>query len=104
MRRLLAVTALALFICGLSVSFYGCATKSNTFLEGSQTTVGAYLPYEGQLFGVEVVQHTSGCLVRSNTNQTFSVDRTYASTNEYLWGAVKTTEFSSTKVSIPVQK
>lgn len=61
--------------------------------------LGAYIPVDGSLFGVEVVNYLSGCAVRTSTNQSFSVEREYASTNSYF-GIVNTSEKTKTKVEV----
>lgn len=76
----------------------GCVSK-NSYVEGTCLQLGAYLPVDGNLFGVEVVNYLSGCAVRTATNQTFSVEREYAATNSYF-GCVETAERTKTKVEV----
>lgn len=61
--------------------------------------LGAYLPYDGSLFGVECLNYLSGCAVRTSTNNAFTVEREFSSTNSYF-GIVHTSERSKTKVEI----
>ena len=77
----------------------GC-TSSPKYVEGTMTQIGAYIPYNGNLFGMEVLNYMNGCKVSCVSNQAFKVDRTYASTNEYFWGMVKTQEHTKTKVEV----
>lgn len=77
----------------------GCATQPK-YVEGTLTQVGAYIPVEGTIYGAEVVNYLNGCKVTSVSNMPFKVDRTYASTNSYLWGMVKTSECTHTKVEM----
>ena len=78
----------------------GCASHQPKYVEGTLTQVGAYIPVEGTIYGAEVVNYLNGCKVTTVSNMPFKVDRIYASTNEYLWGMVKTHEFTHTKVEM----
>lgn len=77
----------------------GC-TAQNRYVEGTMTQLGAYLPYDGQLVGVEVVNYMNGCKVTSASNCIFSIDRSFTATNDYFWGMVKTSETTKTKVDV----
>lgn len=77
----------------------GCSL-SPSYLEGTHLQLGAYVPTQNNSYGVELVQYTSGCIIKTKTNETFSVDRQFSSTNSYLWGMVHTVESSRTKVNI----
>lgn len=81
------------------VFLVGCASQPK-YVEGTLTQVGAYIPVEGTIYGAEVVNYLNGCKVTSVSNMPFKVDRTYASTNSYLWGMVKTSECTHTKVEM----
>lgn len=61
--------------------------------------LGAYMPYDGQLVGIEVVNYMNGCKITTATNMPFQVERTYTATNTFLWGMVKTIETTNTKVN-----
>ena len=54
--------------------------------------MGAYVPWESGLYGVELIQYTSGATLSMPTNQPCSYFRQYAATNTYLWGMVETRE------------
>lgn len=77
----------------------GCATAPK-YVEGTMTQVGAYLPFEGNIYGMEVINYLNGCKVTSISNLPFKVDRVYSATNSYLWGMVTTTESTHTKVEM----
>lgn len=81
------------------LTLFGC-TSSPSYIEGTSASIGAYVPYNGNLWGIELCQFMTGCKVSCVSNQAFKVDRTYASTNEYFWGMVKTQEHTKTKVEV----
>lgn len=96
MKRLL----LFLVLCAL----VGCASKQR-YIEGTHLTLGAYLPFEEQLYGVELVSFTSGASLATSTNMSMNYQREYAATNSYLWGMVETREWSKSKVkTVPPTK
>lgn len=92
MKKVLAAVAL--------MTALGCYTESK-YVEGTFTQVGAYLPLDGTIYGIEVVNYLNGCKVSSISNLPFKVDRTYTSSNSYLWGMVTTAERTHTKVEMP---
>ena len=92
MKKLIIVLLAALSI--------GCASKQ-TYIEGTHLALGAYLPFENSLYGVELLQYTSGAYLATSTNNHFKFERDYASTNSYFWGMVKTMEGSRTKLELP---
>ena len=77
----------------------GCSTNPR-YVEGTNLSLGAYLPVDGQLMGIEIVNYLNGCSIRTSTNQSFQVSRTYNSTNDWLWGMMKTVESSDTTVQV----
>lgn len=87
-----------LAIAALAVALAGCKAAPK-MVEGTSVQLGAYLPFDGNLYGVELVSFVSGCVVRTPTNQAYSVERTYASTNSWGWGLVHSVESSNTKVT-----
>ena len=80
----------------------GCAGQR--YMEGTHLALGAYVPFEDGLYGVELVQYTSGAVLTSATNAVCQFRREYASTNEYFWGMVKTTESTRTRLETGGQK
>lgn len=87
-KLLIALTALA--------AACGCSSRRGV-IEGSHFALGAYLPWDGQLYGVELMQFVNGAYVGFGTNDTVKYEREYAATNSYLWGMVETREWSRTK-------
>lgn len=81
------------------IALCGCST-SNRYVEGTNLSLGALLPIDGQLMGVEVVNYLNGCSVRASSNQAFNVSRTYCSTNSWGWGLLTTVEGSDTKIQV----
>ena len=77
----------------------GC-TSNPTYKEGTLFNFGCYLPYDGGLVGLEVIQYLNGCKISCSNNHTFEIERTYTATNDYLFGMVKTTERTDTKVKV----
>ena len=77
----------------------GCSTN-NRYVEGTNLALGAYLPVDGQLMGIEVVNYLNGVSVRTSSNQSFNVLRTYCSTNSWGWGLLTTVEGSDTKIQV----
>lgn len=74
----------------------GCAAKS-TYREGDMLSLGAYVPWESSLYGVEIFQKMNGISVSMKTNQAFTVQREYSCTNSYF-GIIHVNEHSKTKV------
>ena len=77
----------------------GCSS-SQKMVEGTSIQLGACLPFEGNLYGVELVSYVNGLKLQSSSNQSFQVSRTYASTNDWLWGMMKTVESSDTSIQV----
>lgn len=91
MKKILLSLSLLLFV--------GC-TSNPTYKEGTLFDLGCYLPYDGGIVGLEVIQYLNGCKISCSTNHTFEIERTYTATNDYLFGMVKTTETTDTKVKV----
>lgn len=80
--------------------FLLCGCSSNPkYVEGVNTAIGAYIPYQSNLYGIEVLNYLSGCKAQCMTNQNMSIDRQYSATNSYF-GIVHTVESSHTKINI----
>lgn len=80
----------------------GC-TSNSKYIEGTSLQLGAYVPWESNLYGVELVSYVNGCILKTSSNTCFTVDRSFNATNEYFWGMVKTVERSDTKASVSRQ-
>ena len=81
------------------IALCGCST-SPRYTEGTNLSLGAYLPVDGQLMGVEVINYLNGCSVRTGSNQSFQVSRTHCSTNSWGWGLLTTVEGSDTSIQV----
>ena len=76
----------------------GCL-QQHRLVEGTSVQLGAYVPWESQLWGLELVSYVSGLSVKAPTNVCLEVRRSCCSTNEFLWGMVKTVEASDSKIA-----
>lgn len=74
----------------------GC-TSHQSYLEGTSTTIGVLVPWNGSIYGAEVLSHMSGTRVTVSTNNQFHVNREFSASNSYF-GVVHTTESSKTQV------
>ena len=73
----------------------GCSSMPKV-IDGTNLSLGAYLPYDGGIYGLNVVEYTSGCVIKSlPTNGQWEVKRTYSATNTWLYGLGKTVESTS---------
>lgn len=77
----------------------GCSTNQKA-VEGTSIQLGAYLPFDGNLYGVELMSYVNGLKIQASSNQSFQVSRTYSSTNDWLWGMMKTVESSDTSIQV----
>jgi hypothetical protein len=75
----------------------GCFS-GHRYVEGTSLQLGAYVPWESNLYGVELVSYVNGCVVKGTTNQAMRIERTYNATNSYFWGMVETREHTQTSV------
>lgn len=83
----------------LYVLFQGCSSNPR-YTEGTNLSLGAYLPVDGQLMGIEIINYLNGCSIRTSTNQSFQVSRTHCSTNSWGWGLLTTSESSDTSIEV----
>ena len=88
-----------LFVFIYVILCQGCSTNPKA-VEGTSIQLGAYLPFEGNLYGVELMSYVNGLKIQASSNQSFQVDRTYTSTNEWAWGLLKSVEGSDTKIQV----
>lgn len=75
----------------------GCASGGK-YVEGTSVQIGAYVPWQSNLYGVELLSYVNGCIVKGTTNQTLQIERVYSATNSYFFGLVETRETTRTKV------
>lgn len=83
----------------LLVLVCGCGT-SPKYVEGTSLSLGAYIPWDGSLYGVELMQYVNGSVVKGPTNTTYQIQREHSSTNSWLWGMLKSVEHSKTTVEL----
>ncbi len=87
----------AVFVFALALA--GCA-GSPKFVEGTSVQLGAYVPWNSNLYGVELLSYVNGCVVRVPTNGTYEITRRHASTNDWCWGMLKTVELTDTTIKL----
>ena len=90
---------LGILVVLIYVLCQGCSTQQNA-VEGTSIQLGAYLPFDGNLYGVELMSYVNGLKIQASSNQSFQVSRTYNSTNDWLWGMMKTVESSDTSIQV----
>ena len=90
---------LGILIVLIYVLCQGCSTNPKV-VEGTSIQLGAYLPFEGNLYGVELMSYVNGLKIQASSNQSFQVESTYTSTNDWLWGMMKTVESSDTSIQV----
>ena len=91
MVRKLAIAACAFVI--------GC-TSQPKYVEGTSLTLGAYIPWGGNLYGIELLSYVNGTVVKVPSNETYQIERQHCSTNSWMWGMLDTVEHTSTTVEL----
>ena len=84
--------------CAFLVLCAGCS--SQRYVEGTHLALGAYVPWEDGLYGVELVQYLNGASLSTSTNTPCTFVREYSATNSYFWGMVETREATSSMLQI----
>ena len=77
----------------------GCCSAPR-YVEGTTIQLGAYVPLDGNLYGVELASYVSGCVVTLYTNAQAEITREYCATNSWFWGALHSVESSETRVTV----
>ena len=90
---------LGILVVLIYVLCQGCSTQQKV-VEGTSIQLGAYLPFDGNLYGVELMSYVNGLKIQASSNQSFQVSRTYNATNDWLWGMMKTVESSDTSIQV----
>ena len=90
---------LGILVVLIYVLCQGCSTQQKA-VEGTSIQLGAYLPFDGNLYGIELMSYVNGLKIQASSNQSFQVSRTYSSTNDWLWGMMKTVESSDTSIQV----
>lgn len=80
--------------------FIGCALKQPTMIEGTSLRLGCYIPWSGELYGLELMSFMTGTMVSTPTNSFPSIEHSSTSTNSWCWGMLKSVEHSDTKVKL----
>ena len=75
----------------------GCVAKQPAFLNGAQVSLGCYVPWNGNLYGLELMSFTTGTYIRFPTNAVFDVQHASASTNSWAWGMLDSAQGSDTR-------
>lgn len=89
-----------LLLAALLAASSGCTTKPKV-VDGVNLALGAYIPYDGGIYGLSLVEYTSGCVVKSlPTNCAWSISREYAATNSWFFGFAKTVEHTKLDVKV----
>ena len=95
--------ALSFILAGLCVAagvfVDGCVAKQPAFLNGTQVSLGCYVPWNGNLYGLELMSFTTGTYIRFPTNAVFDVQHASASTNDWAWGMLESATSSKTKAA-----
>lgn len=86
-----------IFLVLVTLVVFGCSSTQR-YIEGTSVQIGAYVPWESNLYGVELVSYINGCSLKASSNTAFRIQREYCATNSYLWGAVQTQERTKTEV------
>ena len=96
MRRFLFIASMLLLAVSGALTD-GCASKGPVFLNGTQVSLGAYIPWDGQMYGVELMSFTTGTYMRFPTNTAFKVDHAASVTNNWCFGMLESVNSSKTK-------
>ena len=58
------------------------------------------MPWQSNLYGVELLSYVNGAVVKVPTNTLYQIERTHNATNSWMWGMLETIESSETKIQI----
>ena len=79
--------------------FAGCVSRQR-YIEGTHLALGAYVPTNDGLYGVELLQYVNGAVLSTGTNTPCFFVREYSATNSYFWGACETREHTQTLLGV----
>ena len=88
--------ALVAFVIAFALLLCGCKS-TDAFVEGTRFRAGLYVPWDGQLYGLQLVEYLNGTATFSQTNSAISIDRQFSSTNSYF-GIIHTIDSTKTRV------
>ena len=74
---------IALLFLSILLTVAGCASTSR-YIEGQSLSIGLYAPFDGQIYGLDLLEWINGIYVKAGSNTTFAVKRTVISTNDYF--------------------
>lgn len=75
----------------------GCRNQcQNTYIEGTSLTLGLYIPYNGNIYGIQALNYLSGKKIQLHTNQQFKVSSEHSISNKTMM----LDNFDYSKVSI----
>ena len=77
----------------------GCSSPSPKLVEGTSVALGAYIPWNGNLYGVELMSYVNGTVVKVPTNVCYEIQRKHSVTNDWGWGLLKSVESTDTTVT-----
>ena len=77
----------------------GCGSPPK-FVEGTSLSLGAYIPWDGGLYGLELMQYVNGSVVRVPTNMCYQIKREHSATNDWAGGLLKSVEHTKTTVDL----
>jgi len=78
----------------------GCASQPK-YVEGTSISLGAYIPWDGQMYGLELLNYTNGTVVKVPSNTVYEIRRNHSATNDWCWGLLKSIEHTDTKINSP---
>lgn len=76
----------------------GCSSSPPKMVEGTSIALGAYLPWDGVLYGVELISYVNGTVVKAPTNTAYHIERRHSATNDWAWGLLRSAETTNTQV------
>ncbi len=80
--------------------FAGCFSPYPKVISGTHISLGAYFPWDGQLYGLELMQYTSGLIVTVPSNLPYEVHREFSITNDWAWGMLRSVESNAADVTL----
>lgn len=86
---------MALCLCGL---LSGCISRQS-YLEGTSISLGAYLPVDGSLYGLNVISYIDGCKIQVPTNACVNIQRESIQHNNWMFGMMESTTTNKTYMS-----
>ena len=83
----------------LALAVCGCGTSPKV-VDGVSISLGAYIPWDGQMYGLELIQFVSGTSTLLPTNGKHGICREHCSTNVWLWGMLESRESGKLKANL----